>query len=44
MRKASTHTQDAGAEIAQIKRLIKKIKFKLEFVLVKEHKAPISSF
>ena len=27
-----------------MKRLIKKIKFELEFVLVKEHKVPISSF
>ena len=44
IRKACYHTQDARVEIAQMKRLIKKIKFKLEFKLVKGHRSLISSF
>ena len=35
--KASTCTQDAGAEIAQIKVLMKRIKFDVELSLTKGH-------
>lgn len=42
--KPSTHTQDAGAEIAQMKKLLKKIRFEVEFNLVKGHKAPSGPF
>ena len=41
--KASTYTQDAGAEIAQIRRLIDEIKFEIEFRCVKIKKGTISN-
>ena len=35
--KASMYVQDAGTEIAQIARIIKKIKFRIDIQLVKAH-------
>jgi len=40
IKKASTHTQDAGVEIAQIRRLLKEIKFEINFKLVRGYRAP----
>ena len=42
--KASTYNQDAGAEIAQIQQLLREIKFKVEFKLVKIKKGTPSCF
>ena len=42
--KASTYTQDAGAEIAQIRRLVKEMKFQIEFKLVKIKKGTHSCY
>jgi len=42
--KASAYNQDAGAEIAQIQRLLREIKFKVEFKLVKIKKGIPSRF
>jgi len=42
--KASTYNQDAGAEIAQIRRLLNEIRFKVEFKLVKIKKGTPSQF
>ena len=36
--KPNTHAKDSGAEIAQIKRLLEKIKYKMEIELVKGRK------
>ena len=38
--KPSMGSQDSGAEIVQIRRLIRKITFEIEFVLVRGHKVP----
>ena len=42
--KASTHSQDAGAEIAQIQRLLREIKFSIEFKLARIKKGTLSCF
>ena len=42
--KLSIHTQDAGAEIVQIRKLLKKIKFEVDFKLVRGHKTPSGPF
>ena len=42
--KASVYNQDAGAEIAQIRRLVEEIRFKVEFKLVKIKKGTPSRF
>ena len=42
--KASTYAQDAGAEIAQIRRLLTLIKFKIELKLIKLKKGTPSRF
>ena len=42
--KPGIHTQNAGVEIAQIKRLLRKIHFKVEFKLVRGHRVLIGPF
>ena len=42
--KLGGHTQDTSAKIAQTRHLLKKIKFEVEFELVREHKILTDSF
>ena len=42
--KPSIHTQDTGAIIAQIRRILQKIKFTVEFKLIKGHSKQLPSF
>ena len=42
--KPKVYAKDSGAEIAQIKRLLEKIKFEIQIELVKEHKKPEGNY
>ena len=44
IKKSNKYTQEAGAEIAMIKRVIKKINFKVEILLVREYENDIGMY
>ena len=39
--KLHTHTRDAGAEISEMNKLLQKIRFEIEFELVRAHELPV---